>query len=84
MFGERIKKAREAAGLSQREITDALGWSSPQFISNVERGLAHLPPHCIPAVARMIKISESVLIDDLAEIYRQKCVDAVKKAKRKK
>ena len=84
MLGERIKKAREAAGMSQREISDALGLSSVQFISNIERGLAQLPPPYIPAVARMIKVSESVLIEDLVEVYRQKCIAAVKKAKRKK
>ena len=84
MLGERIKKAREAAGLSQKEITDALGLSSPQYISNIERGLAQLPAPYIPTVARMIKISESVLIEDLVEIYRQKCIGAVKKAKQKK
>ena len=84
MLGDRIKKAREAAGLSQKEISDALGLSGPQYISNIERGLAQLPPPYIPAVARMILLSESVLIEDLVEVYRQKCIAAVKKAKRKK
>jgi len=42
-LGTYLRKARIEKGLSQREVADALGYSSPQFISNFERGLCSPP-----------------------------------------
>lgn len=42
-LGTYLKKARVEKGFSQREVADALGYSSPQFISNFERGLCSPP-----------------------------------------
>ena len=36
--GLQWKTLREKAGLTQRDVSDSLGYSTPQFISNVERG----------------------------------------------
>ena len=36
-----LKDSREAAGLSQMETAKKMGWSSPQFVSNIERGLCN-------------------------------------------
>ncbi len=41
--GEYLKELRRKAGLTQREVSLALGYSSAQFISNFERGIV-LPP----------------------------------------
>lgn len=37
MFGERLKKAREAAGMSQAEVARELGLSQPAY-SYIENG----------------------------------------------
>ena len=37
MFGERLKQAREAAGMSQAEVARALGLSQPAY-SYIENG----------------------------------------------
>ena len=42
-LGPFLKKARSKMGLSQRDVADKLGYTSPQFISNVERGLCSPP-----------------------------------------
>jgi transcriptional regulator with XRE-family HTH domain len=42
-FGSFLARKRNDAGLSQREVSLKLKYSSAQFISNFERGLA-LPP----------------------------------------
>lgn len=42
-FGKFLKRARLNAGLTQKNVSDTLGYSSAQFISNFERGIA-LPP----------------------------------------
>lgn len=41
---EFIKRARADAVLTQSEVAKALGYSSPQYISNIERGLCNLAP----------------------------------------
>jgi transcriptional regulator with XRE-family HTH domain len=42
-LGGALKKGREAAGLTQRDVSDELKYSSAQFISNFERGISAPP-----------------------------------------
>ena len=46
-----LKKFREEMGMSQLDISDKLGFTSPQFISNIERGAARLPAKLISKIA---------------------------------
>jgi ribosome-binding protein aMBF1 (putative translation factor) len=41
--GKFIQRARENAGLTQKQIADGLGYTTAQFVSNWERGIA-MPP----------------------------------------
>jgi len=38
-----IKEMREKADMTQAVLAEKLGYSSPQFISNVERGICKFP-----------------------------------------
>jgi transcriptional regulator with XRE-family HTH domain len=38
MTAEQLKKARLSLGFDQKEMAEALGWSGPQQISNLESG----------------------------------------------
>ncbi len=49
-FGEALKKYRQERGLTQKELSDKLGYSTSQFISNLERSLAS------PSMSLAIKI----------------------------
>lgn len=42
-FGRYLREKRREAGLSQQSVASALGYSSPQFISNLERGTCPIP-----------------------------------------
>lgn len=42
-LGTYLNAKRKAAGLSQGQVARSLGYSSPQFISNIERGLCSPP-----------------------------------------
>jgi transcriptional regulator with XRE-family HTH domain len=62
-------KARQSAGMTQKQLAAALGYDSAQFISNIECGLSGLPndkirTFCTLTRARLltyvrIKIEES-------------------------
>ncbi|MCB9025345.1 MAG: helix-turn-helix transcriptional regulator [Bdellovibrionaceae bacterium] len=49
-MGKYFKKYREKKGLQQKDVANALGYSSPQFISNMERGL------CMPPISKLKKL----------------------------
>lgn len=53
-FGEFLKQKRIEAGISQAKISDALGFTTPQYISNIERGKTRLSPMHWRKVARMV------------------------------
>jgi transcriptional regulator with XRE-family HTH domain len=42
-IGNAVKQRRELANLTQWDLAKGLGYTSPQIISNIERGVA-LPP----------------------------------------
>lgn len=60
---ELIKKSRIKKNLTQQEVSDNLGYSSAQFVSNWERGLSEPPDHSVRLVCRMLKISKDDLTD---------------------
>ena len=51
-----LKKLRVVRGLSQTEVAKKLGYSSPQFVSNWERGLASPP---VKVIKRLSGLYES-------------------------
>ncbi len=67
--GHFLKRKRIAAGLSQRQVCEALGYSSTQFISNWERGLASPP---MGALARLVQIYKIGKNDFMEEMMRDK------------
>jgi transcriptional regulator with XRE-family HTH domain len=54
--GQHLKSMREKAELTQAAVSSKLGYSSPQFISNIERGISVAP---IPLMAKMTRLSKS-------------------------
>ena len=42
-LGTYLKQVRETSGLTQHDVSAKLGYSSPQFISNIERGISVVP-----------------------------------------
>lgn len=50
-LGEYLQKVRHARRLTQKEVADYLGYSGPQFISNIERGKSAVP---IPVLRELL------------------------------
>lgn len=55
-LGESLMQARVRNGLTQREVSQELGYSSAQFISNFERGISAPPLKKIQILARRYKL----------------------------
>lgn len=57
-----MTQARISKNLTQGEVAAKLGYSSPQFISNMERGLSKIPPALIPKLSVIYGISAERLV----------------------
>ncbi len=55
-LGSYLKHQREKLGLSQQEISEALGYSSPQFVSNWERDVSTPPVKSVKKIAEVYKL----------------------------
>lgn len=69
-----LKKKRERAGMSQREVAEILGLSTPQLISNVERGACAPPDKKVKkwtlAIGGDIKQVEKMIVKHYRIKYR--------------
>lgn len=56
-IGLLVKQKRTRLGLTQKEVTDKMGWETPQFISNIERGVSQPPLKSAPKLCNILNIS---------------------------
>ena len=52
-----LRAARMKAGLTQQQVAGALGYSTPQFISNWERGVSRPPDEVLARLRNMYGVS---------------------------
>ena len=72
-----LKKARQKSGLSQGDVAKELGYSSPQFISNWERGLSSPPLDTLSDLVRIYSIPGKELVDVMLNETKQSLLRAV-------
>lgn len=70
-IGMFLKEKREDAGLSQGDVRDALGYKTPQIISDWERGVCGAPRDALLKLADLYKVKPAVLADVLLEAERK-------------
>jgi transcriptional regulator with XRE-family HTH domain len=63
-----LKRSRQAAGLSQKEVAAALGYKSSQFVSNWERGLSSPPIATLRKLCSVYKTTEEQTFAIIREI----------------
>jgi transcriptional regulator with XRE-family HTH domain len=75
-----LKKKRRQACLSQADVAKKLGYSSPQFISNWERGLSD------PPVETLRKISDiyNIPLNEIHQLFLKATVKKITSALRKR
>ncbi len=70
-FGEYLRRARETANLTQAEVAGKLGLKSPQYISNVERGLCPISLDQLAKLVPMYHLDAHELVDLMVEQHRE-------------
>jgi transcriptional regulator with XRE-family HTH domain len=66
LVGQFLKDKRLAAGVTQAEIARVLRYSSAQFISNWERGVALPPLDVLPRLIELLAIRPDEIIEVLS------------------
>lgn len=75
-----LKEKRQASNLTQAEVAHKMGYSSPQFVSNWERGVSNPPIETLKELARLYSAS----IDEIYEILLKSSIEEVERNLRKK
>lgn len=65
IVGRFLKESREDAGLTQQEVATRLSYSTPQYISNWERGVSLPPLDQLPRLSRMFSVPPGRIIEVL-------------------
>jgi transcriptional regulator with XRE-family HTH domain len=75
-LGHFLKGVREDAAITQAQVSERLGYTSPQFISNIERGISVVP---LKTLARMISLYKGspepaikIILDSQRKLLREK------------
>lgn len=63
---------RKKQGLSQNDISKALGYTGPQFISNCERGLCAPALGTAKTLAKILNVPKREMIDNIMADKMQK------------
>lgn len=73
------KNLRERAGLTQSEVSRALGYSTPQFISNVERGRCRFPIQKLPRIRKLYRMSVEQVVELVVKEEKQGLLKAFRR-----
>ncbi len=76
--GKFLKTKREKASLTQQDVSRQLDYTSPQFVSNWERGVSLPPTDVLPRLAALYAIGAKEMVDVMHK-YRQQVIDLQKK-----
>jgi transcriptional regulator with XRE-family HTH domain len=80
MLSDFLKTKRISAGLSQKDVADRLGYSTPQFISNWERGVSQPPITILKKLGEIYKVSA----DEVFEVTLNATITEVTKDLKRK
>jgi len=75
-LGNYLRDKRVEAGFTQSEIANKLGYSTPQFISNFERGLCSPPLKNLKALVKLYRIS----VDEIMVLIMKEQETVLRKA----
>lgn len=69
-----IKSKRKDRGLTQRELSVLLGYDSPQFLSNIERGVNKPPVGILAKICEALALNKDEVIKILVREYQESLI----------
>lgn len=69
-MGNYLRQKRELKGLTQAQVATQLGYGSPQFISNIERGVSRVPVKSLRSFIALYDLPVDEVIDLLLQEKR--------------
>ena len=73
-----LKEKRKEKGLSQQKVSEELQLKSPQFVSNVERGLCGIPIDQLKELIHIYELDEEEMIAMLMKAFKADLLKALK------
>lgn len=70
-LGTYLKDVREGAELTQADVSNKLGYTSPQFISNIERGISVVPLKTLARMVNLYKVNPESVVKIILESQRK-------------
>jgi len=77
-LGAMLQKRRQKLGLTQKQIADALGYSSGQFLSNFERGIARPPLKKLKWLCKRYSLPPQSVARLIGESERKRALEALR------
>jgi transcriptional regulator with XRE-family HTH domain len=77
-IGDYLRRKREESGLTQFFVAQKLGYSSSQFVSNIERGLSNVPLKALKVLVELYKLNPDEVIDLIISLKRERLVQVLK------
>lgn len=73
-----FKEGRVRAGLTQREVADQLGYSTPQYVSNWERGMCLPPMNALSKLVKLYGLDREEVVGVLVDAQEEEIWKAIK------
>ncbi len=70
-LGDYLRNVREQAHLTQADVSSRLGYTSPQFISNIERGISVIPLKTLAKMVQLYKINPESVVKIILESQKK-------------
>ncbi|NJL25860.1 MAG: helix-turn-helix domain-containing protein [Calothrix sp. SM1_5_4] len=70
-LGQYLKEVRENSELTQADVSQKLGYTSPQFISNIERGISVVPLKTLARMVSLYKVNPETVVKIILESQRK-------------
>ncbi len=82
-IGSLIKAYREKASMTQKTLSELLGYENPQFVSLIENGHSKVPLNVLGRVIDALKIPEKKVIDVLLFAYQNEILAEIEQSSKK-
>jgi len=77
-IGKTLQEARIKKGFTQTHVAMAMGYSTPQFISLIERGKSNIPPNKIKKICKLLGLNPFRIALTIVDNFENEMLEAIK------